>query len=268
MARKPASPDDLARIRSFVRRHYSLAGTWRLHRHALGPDLLRAPANVLIAPWVLALRLSARAAAAAGARRFAQRLDRRPLAFRSDMGRAVEAALLAEVVAPRCDGSPTDLQRRLVAEHVAVRNAIAEIATTLVVVALGLFAFHALTPGVLSLAPVLTDHVALSREIAAFPLGDRLGAAWYGLFPAERPLWQTLAVGAALVFAFSVVTTFSGLLADPLQARLGIHRRRLVRLLARIDRADESRPVEPEVVLARLGDLADAGAILTRFLRL
>jgi hypothetical protein len=264
----PAEPaDDRARIDAFVRRHYSLGGTWRLHRHALGLDLLRAPANVLLAPWALALRLAALACSAAGARGLARRLARRPLAFRSDMGRAVETALLAEVVAPRSGAPPTDLHRRLVADYVALRSAIAEIATTLAVVALGIVAFHALTPGVLSLAPVLTDHMALAREIAAFPLGDRLGAAWYGLFPAERPLWHTAAVAAALILAFSLVTTFAGLLADPLQARLGIHRRRLIRLLARLDRADDRPGIAREVVIARLGDIADAGTTLARFLR-
>lgn len=263
----PAPADDHALVAAFVRRHYGVRGTWALHRHALGPDLLRAPANVLLAPWALALRLAALAARAAGVRGLAERLARRPLAFRSDLGRAVEAALLAEIVAPRQEAPPSDLQRRLVADHVALRSAVAEIATTLAVVALGIAAFRALTPGVLSLAPVLTDHVGLARDIAAFPLGDRLGAAWYGLFPAARPLWQTLAVGAGLVLAFSLVTTFAGLLADPIQARLGIHRRRLLRLLARLDRAEAGDAVEREILLARLGDLADAGATLARILR-
>jgi hypothetical protein len=266
-----AAPDpqagDLARIDAFVRRHYSVDGTWRLHRHAVGLDLLRAPANVLLAPWALLLRLAALAASAAGARGVARRLAARTLVFRSDMGRAVETALLAEVVAPRTGAPPTETQRRLVADHVALRGAVAELATTLAVVAVGIVAFRALTPGVLTLAPVLTDHLALAREIAGFPLGDRLGAAWYGLFPAERPLWQTAAVGLALVVAFSLVTTFAGLLADPVQARLGIHRRRLRRLLARLDRADDRPALHAELLLARLGDVADAGATLARFLR-
>lgn len=266
-----AAPDphaeDLARVDAFVRRHYSLRGTWRLHRHALGLDLLRAPANVLLAPWALLLRVLALAAAAMGATRLARRLGRRTLAFRSDMGRAVEAALIAEVIAPRADAPPSDLQRRLVADHVAIRNAIAELVTTLAVIATGVLAFHALTPGVLTLAPVLTDRVALAREIADFPLGDTLGAAWYGAFPAERPFRHTAAVGLALVLGFSLVTTFAGLVADPVQARLGIHRRRLLRLLRRLDRADDRPALEAETLLARLGDVADAGATLARFLR-
>jgi hypothetical protein len=127
--------------------------------------------------------------------------------------------------------------------------------------------FRTVTPGVLSLAPVLTDHVAAAREITAFPLGERLGAAWYGLFPAERPLWQTLAVGAGLVLVVSLVASFAGLVTDPLQARLGLHRRRLLRLLARLDRAEDRPEVAREVLLARLADVADAGATLARVFR-
>lgn len=258
---------DRALVEGFVARHYSLRGTLALHRNALGLDLLRAPANVILAPWALALRLAALAAHAAGARRLAARLVRRPLAFRPDLGRRVESLLLAEIVAPRQDAVPTDLQRRLVADHVALRTAVAEIAMTLALVALGVLVFRTVTPGVLSLAPVLTDHVAAAREITAFPLGERLGAAWYGLFPAERPLWQTLAVGAGLVIVVSLVASFAGLVTDPLQARLGLHRRRLLRLLARLDRAEDRPEVAREVLLARLADVADAGATLARVFR-
>lgn len=81
-------------------------------------------------------------------------------------------------------------------------------------------------------------------------------------------LWQTVAVGAGLALALSFVTTFSGILADPLQARLGIHRRRLMRLLWRIDRAAEERPrIEGEFVLARGADIVDLAAVVIRFLR-
>ena len=95
-----------------------------------------------------------------------------------------------------------------------------------------------------------------------------ISISWYGLFPGERPLWQTLAVGAGLAVALSFFTTFSGILADPLQARLGIHRRRLVRLLRRIDRAAEERPrIEGEFVLARGADIVDVATMVIRSLR-
>lgn len=39
-----------ARVEDFVREHYSLRGSLRLHRHALGWDILRVPLNIL---WTL-----------------------------------------------------------------------------------------------------------------------------------------------------------------------------------------------------------------------
>lgn len=53
----PASRD--AAVRGFVRRHFDLLGSVRLHRTALGWDLLRAPLNVSLAPVYLVTRLLA-----------------------------------------------------------------------------------------------------------------------------------------------------------------------------------------------------------------
>jgi hypothetical protein len=45
-------------------------------------------------------------------------------------------------------------------------------------------AFHQLTPGTLTLGPVLAAALAQQAAIASFPLGAGLGGLWYGLFPA------------------------------------------------------------------------------------
>ena len=89
------------------------------------------------------------------------------------------------------------------------------------------------------------------------------------MFPIELPIWYVIAVGAGLAMVASLVTTFAGLVADPLQAILGIHRRRLLRLLADIERAhgDAAPGLAREHVLARLADLTDAGVSLFRIFR-
>ncbi len=48
-----------ARIPEFVRRNFRLRGALGLHRHALGRDLVRAPANLALAGPNLALELAA-----------------------------------------------------------------------------------------------------------------------------------------------------------------------------------------------------------------
>jgi hypothetical protein len=255
---------------SFVARHFGTRGAFRLHRNAIGWDLLRAPANVALAPVVLLMRLVSVVAYRAGLRRMAQALDASRFQFRSDVGAAVAKALLEEVVfrRPSYEGALSDDQLHLVRDYTSVRSAVSEISTMIAVIIIGLVAFHVVTPGALSLAPVIAERTAHAREIAEFPFGSFLGGAWYGMFPGERPVWHTVAVGAGLVLVFSVVTTFIGVIADPVQAYLGIHRRRLLRLLARIDGSDGAKPrLQGEFVLARGGDMADAAAMLLRLLK-
>lgn len=264
----PENAHDLTIVDGFVSRHFRLRGTLRLHRNAIGWDLLRAPGNVALAPVFLLTRLVSITASCVGLRRAAQALDARRFQFRSRVGATVEAALLSEVIVPRNAGRdvPTPAQLRLVEDYIAVRSAVSEISTLIAVIVIGLAAFQVVTPGVLSLTPVVTERAAHAREIAAFPFGQWLGGAWYSVFPGERPLWQLVAVGTGLVFTFSLVTTFAGLVADPLQARLGIHRRRLLGLLKRIDRHARPR-IEGEFLLARGADITDTAALILRLLR-
>jgi hypothetical protein len=64
----------------FVDQHFSLTGTLRLHRRAIGWDLLRVPANLLLSPATLAVSVASRIAARLGLARTAAWLDeqRRP----------------------------------------------------------------------------------------------------------------------------------------------------------------------------------------------
>ena len=62
-------------------------------------------------------------------------------------------------------------------------------------------------------------------------------------------------------------TLLDELVADPVQLWTGTHRRRLMRLLARLDRQQGAAGLEREHVLARLGDLGDAVSSLWRWLR-
>ena len=260
---------DRALVNAFVQRHFSLRGSLRMHRASLGLDLLRAPLNVALAPVFLLVRLSALVLIGLRLRRAGRWLATRRILLRSELSRRIEHALKAEVLGPRSPNSAcTVITTRLVADYVGVRSAVAEILTTSLVILLGWVLFRAATPGVLSLAPLVSGHAAYATAIAEFPLGRGLGRMWYGAFPVELSPWYVTAVAVALVLAASLVTTFAGIFADPVQARLGLHRRRLLRLLARIDRAEEDGTgIAQEHILARVADLADAATALLRMLR-
>ncbi|WP_317846113.1 DUF6635 family protein, partial [Salipiger aestuarii] len=83
-----------------------------------------------------------------------------------------------------------------------------------------------------------------------------------------RGSWFVVLTGVGLAMVASVITTFAGGVAGPVQALLGIHRRRLLRLLDRIGVAEgQAAGLAPEHILTRVGDLTDAGISLVRFFR-
>jgi hypothetical protein len=253
------------RIPYFVRRHFGFRGSVRIHRVAFGWDIARAPVNLALAlPHLLKL-LAAAALRAAGARRAATLLVGVPTQLRTAVEREIEWLVrveflelpfaqegrrsdrdaLAEILVSRLevvralealgvrrpgDGGGRVVDLRLsqnVARYAGARNAAAEIATSLASAGAGGLLVQQLTPSALSLGPAVAVLVAQHTAIAAFPLGAGAGAVWYALFPASPSEALIAATTAALLAASSVFAAFAGILADPVQRALGIHRKRL-----------------------------------------
>jgi hypothetical protein len=151
---------------------------------------------------------------------------------------------------------------RDVTEYASARTAVAEMTTTLAVISVGAIVFQALTPGMISMAPDVAGALARTTAIADFPMGQTLGGVWYRLFAPDTPAWLTAAAVGGLIAVGAMFAAFAGILADPVQARLGIHRRRLMRLLETLERhcgMGADRPfVASEHFLARILDLWDA----------
>ncbi|SDJ83465.1 DUF6635 family protein [Aliiruegeria lutimaris] len=254
----------------FVTKHFGVLGTFRLHRAAIGWDLLAAPLNVMLAPIFLLSRLTALVLAALRVRRASQWILAYPIFLHSAVARAVEQRIEFELwpaVSPQ-KASLNDRQRQLLRDYTSVRTSVAEIFTTLVVLALGFYLFRNPTPGIVSLTPFVSDLMTQTSAVANFPFGQGLGQMWYAAFPPVRSLSYVITVGISLALVASLVTTFAGIIADPIQAYLGIHRRRLLRLLEDLDASDAAGPVlAREHVLARLADISDAGVSLFRMLR-
>jgi hypothetical protein len=291
-----------ARADAFARATFGLRGTLRLHRAALGWDLLRAPINILLALAHVLQRLVALLLSFVGLRRAATWLRDRPLLLRTAVAAEVERRIITdflELPLPGTRGRDAltaailsapqlrDLIRarpdvpaatalaqdvaRSVEDYAGSRAAIADMTTALGTIGAGAVAFQALTPGMISVAPVLAAILAQQAAIAAFPLGGAIGGLWYGVFPAEAtwPLAVT-ALGALMALA-ALVSAFAGLIADPVQVALGIHRRRLLRLVDALEKGftgqDAAGFAAREHYVARLLDLADAGLAAGRWLR-
>jgi hypothetical protein len=73
--------------------------------------------------------------------------------------------------------------------------------------------------------------VAQHFAIVSFPLGATLGSLWYGIFAARPSSSLVAGTTAGLMALGAVLTAFAGVISDPLQRALGVHQRRLHRLI-------------------------------------
>ncbi len=294
-----------AMLDSFVARHFTWPGTLRLHGAALGWDILRAPLNVALSPILVLARALAYLCRRIGWRRCADWLARRRILLRTSVARRVEVLIVTDLLDLPLDKGgatrdPQALARAVLAapqfremirtrstvdeaealghriacalgEYASTRSAVAEMTTTLCVLVFGAVAFQALTPGMISMAPGVADAMARSNAIATFPLGQTFGGMWYGVFAVDTAPWLVGTTVAGLVMIGSVFAAFAGALADPVQSRLGIHRRRLGRLLDTVEvdlLGRRPRPfVAREHFYARALDLWDAVASAFRLFR-
>ena len=292
-------------VDGFVARHFTWPGTLRLHGAALGWDILRAPVNVALSPVLVLTRSAAYLCRRIGWRETADWLSRRRVLLRTSVARRVEMLIVTDLLdLPLDEGAaardPSALARAVLAapqfremirrrasaaeaealgqriagalgEYAGARSAVAPMTTTLCVLVIGAVAFQALTPGMISMAPSVADAMARTNAIATFPLGQTLGGVWYGVFDVDASAWLVGTAVAGLVMIGSVFAAFAGVFADPLQSRLGIHRRRLGRLLDTLEEEFVGRGDKPFVArehfFARLLDLWDALASAVRIFR-
>lgn len=266
------------RIEPFVDRNFSFLGSLGLHRHALGWDILKAPANVALAVPQVLLKLGAGAARGLGKRRTAAALDReifletaiaRELRWRmltgllrlpvEDGGRRsaddglaeailahprVQALLLEAGKATAARQGDPEFRARLekaLAGYAGSRAAAAEITTGLVALGTGALAFQKATPGAIALGPVIAGTLAQGSAIASFPLGSAAGGIWYGLFPAQASPFLVAGATAGVLGVAALATTFAGIVSDPVQRATGLHRRRLAAVIDSLEAAFHRR---------------------------
>lgn len=286
------------RVPDFVQRTYSLRGSLELHRMALGLDLLRTPLNVALAPLQVLMRLAGMVAGLLGAKRVSQWLGLRSLVLGTRVTHEVETRVLRDLL--RISGATGDLARRIgdapevralmaadcrpgearqrawraavtLEMYSGTRSAVSEMTTAVMTVILGAIVFRSLTPGMVSVVPRIADIVALDAAIARFPLGDGLGRLWYGVFPVAAGPGLVIALGIPVILLAATITTFAGILADPLQVATGVHRRRLMRLIDALEHdltGGNDRPFTArEHYFARVFDVVDMVSGLFRHLR-
>lgn len=261
------------RIDGFVDENFSLAGSARLHRAALGWDLLKAPANVALSVPQILLKLGSSAARRMNRKGAARALDRdiflqtavaRELRWRlmtdllrlpfadgervsrwDGLAEAILAhprmqAILAEAGAQAAahadDPAFREKLESALAGYTGTRAAAAEITTGLVALGTGAIAFQKATPGAVALGPILAASLAQSSAVASFPLGAWAGGLWYGMFPAQASAGLVAGATAGVMGVAAVATAFAGIVSDPVQRAAGIHQRRLRTLVDSVEK--------------------------------
>jgi hypothetical protein len=287
------------RVPTFVNRHFSLCGSLAVHRLAFGFDLLRAPANLLLMGPHAGMKAAGLLADKLGGHRIARRIEARSLLLRTDVSRRIEWLVLTDLLELPCcqrdqkshrdalaetildDPRLTDLgEERLcaigrhaddpafrarlsgtMATYGATRAAAADITTSLLTLSSGALVLKQLTPGAVTLGPALAALIAQQSAIGAFPLGATLGGLWYAMFPVAPSAMLIAGLTGGLMIAISCAAAFAGLAADPIQRRVGLHARRLNRLLDALERQmlDPDAPAFAvhDHYVARLLDLFD-----------
>jgi hypothetical protein len=297
------------RVDGFIDANFSFLGSAKLHRHAVGWDLLKAPANVALSVPQIGLKLAAGTARALGRRETAAALAARNLFFDTAVARELRWRIMTELLRlpvaedgreSRVDGlaeailADPRVQALLVeageaaaarqddpafrarleaalTEYAGTRSAAAEITTALITLGTGAAAFKTATPGAIALGPVLAGTLAQSAAVSSFPLGASAGGLWYGLFPVQASPFLVAGATAGVLGVAALATAFAGILSDPVQRALGLHRRRLLALIAGLEAAfrqsDERGFVAYDLYVARLLDLGDILLGITRNLR-
>lgn len=257
------------RVAAFVDETFSFAGSLRLHRKAVGLDILRAPANLALALPFLAARLGASGLRRLGAARAARWLGERKIFLETDVARELTWRLHSRLLElPYDDGTrrferdalaetmladprlvaafesfaaavdrhraDPDIRRRLtdlLAGYTGSRTAAADLVNNLLLAGAGATAFKEVTPGALSLGPALAAALAHQAAVAGFPLGAGLGGLWYGVFAVTPSTALVVGVTGGLMVIAAALAAFAGILSDPLLRKVGLHRRRLHHLI-------------------------------------
>lgn len=148
------------------------------------------------------------------------------------------------------------------ATYTGTRAAAAEITTTLITLGAGTIVVKQATPGLMTLGPALATAMAQHAAVAAFPLGATLGSLWYGVVPVAASPALIAGVTGGLLALSSGASAFAGIVADPVQRRLGLHHRRLLQLIDALERqlcgeTREAGSVARDHYVARLLDCFD-----------
>lgn len=295
-----------SRINDFVRRHYSFRGSLGIHAHAVGWDVVRVPINIIWSLVNIVLALVGILAGLARLKKLKAWINKIPPGLKTDMDRQISWLVVTELLqlphehqGRRCeqDGLMEEItkepslrllldkkldvfvalskqpgfEKRLKAklgEYGATRTGSADLAGNAALLITSKVATGQAAFGTLGAGTAASAALAHSIAVSNFWLGSTIGSYYYALVPVTVSLRLLIAVTALIAVVLALVSTFIGILTDPLQAKLGIHQRRLRKLIAAIEddllgKAESNFELR-EKYIGRLFDVIDVLTTVSR----
>jgi hypothetical protein len=261
-------------IPSFVERNFGWAGSAERHKHAFGWDLLKAPVNILWSIPVVLTKLVGKGIGLAGYEEQEKWLNKiwpgfttavqveserliytelLELPWAGSEGRvSCKNALFEEIlnqpeVSKWVDHVLTVIEERSGSDafrerleanlqpFATAQTSASDIATNLIVIAGSYASAKEVAFGASGAGTLLSGILAQKIAISSFWAGPTLGSIWYGFFPAKASIGLTAVSVAAAAIVMALLSSFIGVVADPLQKIFGLHAKRLNRALDELE---------------------------------
>ena len=288
-----------AMVPAFVKEHFSFKGALRLNKKGVGHDLLKAPLNVAWALPYASLIAFSYIMKKAGLKTIPSKIGGIPPGFKTEIQKEINWLIFTELLElPFTQGERTSKKDALfeaiidqpeisslfidglsrihsrsrdpkfrlkleknLQEYSKSRTAAAELAGSIISLSAGAGVLGKMTPGAITVGGGLAAAIGQHTAISNFFLGPTLGSIYYGVFPASVSMGLVIASTGTVMAALAVLTCFSGMITDPLQVKLGLHQRRLDKLIDCIEKElrgfGDSKLKIKEHYVARIVDLID-----------
>lgn len=286
-------------VDSFVEQNYSLSPAWQLNKKAFGMDMLKTPANILWTPPYFVLNLTGRLLKNVTKDRWGNALTKLPAGFKTDVEQEVawrvhsqflelpyqqekrsfeQNRMLAFILEEDClndvfgeslqalaqfVNDPKGQQRLAdnLTNYVDSRKAAAELSAAMISMASGYIANKSVNFGALGLGNALAASMANTAAASNFVLGNTLGSLYYSVFSATASKTSIAISTGGVAIVLGIISSYAGVLTDPLQKSLGWHQKKLHKVVDAIEQQflsdDEQALSYKDGYVARILDIAD-----------
>lgn len=249
-------------IDNFCLLHFSFQGTWKRFRRALGWDLVRLPINSALSIPYLTFKKSLSALDKIGWDGPARWVEKVPSGLKTNVQKEMEYLIVEEILRPRGDETALESQlkksfgrfeesnRSLISlsrKSQELKNYFQSYATLtdfsglLATLAVGYYFFRDMSLGILEMGNRWAHSEAKSEAASNFILGAKLGRGFYNIFPPEVSNLTVFKATLSIAIVCTLLTWTVNLVLDPIQFYLGLHQRRLKRV---IDQLEENTSLE------------------------